>query len=139
MRKLRFLLVIVMAVTICSGALMSTSIVEAASQSVSFGACSVTPGYVRRWFPTGDTGYTLTNGKNQTISVNVSTKGNKMGLGFMKYSSKSDYEYYSGTLNATSKTVTKVLVGATASYQPYVANRNETVYLKINSGYANMQ
>jgi hypothetical protein len=81
----------------------------------------------------------LTNGQNQTISVTVSTKGNNIGIGFMKYSSKTNYSYYSGVLNGTSVTKKKALSGATASYQPYVANYNDTVQLKINSGYAKMQ
>ena len=33
----------------------------------------------------------------------------------------------------------KALSGATASYQPYVENYNDTVQLRINSGYAKMQ
>lgn len=138
MKKFRFILVLAMAVVISGGVVSTSSVVNAATD-VDFGSNTVTAGCARRWFPKGQTGYTLTNGQNQTISVTVSTKGNNIGIGFMKYSSKTNYSYYSGVLNGTSVTKNKALSGATASYQPYVANYNDTVQLKINSGYAKMQ
>ena len=138
MKKFRFILVLAMAVVISGGVVSTSSVVNAATD-VDFGSNTVTAGCARRWFPKGQTGYTLTNGQNQTISVTVSTKGNNIGIGFMKYSSKTNYSYYSGALNGTSVTKKKALSGATASYQPYVANYNDTVQLKINSGYAKMQ
>ena len=138
MKKFRFILVLAMAVVISGGVVSTSSVVNAATD-VDFGSNTVTAGCARRWFPKGQTGYTLTNGQNQTISVTVSTKGNTIGIGFMKYSSKTNYSYYSGVLNGTSVTKKKALSGATASYQPYVANYNDTVQLKINSGYAKMQ
>ena len=135
MKKFRFILVLAMAVVI-SGGVISTSRVVNAATDINFGSRTVTAGYARRWFPTG---YTLTNGHNQTISVTVSTKGNNIGIGFMKYSTKTNYSYYSGVLSGTSVTKTEALSGATASYQPYVGNYNATVQLRINSGYAKMQ
>ena len=138
MKKFRFILVLAMAVVI-SGGVISTSRVVNAATDINFGSRTVTAGHARRWFPKGQTGYTLTNGHNQTISVTVSTKGNNIGIGFMKYSTKTNYSYYSGVLSGTSVTKTEALSGATASYQPYVGNYNATVQLRINSGYAKMQ
>ena len=138
MKKFRFILVLAMAVVI-SGGVISTSRVVNAATDINFGSRTVTAGCARRWFPKGQTGYTLTNGHNQTISVTVSTKGNNIGIGFMKYSTKTNYSYYSGVLSGTSVTKTKTLSGATASYQPYVENYNATVPLRFNYGYAIMQ
>lgn len=115
MKKFRFILVLAMAVVISGGVVSTSSVVNAATD-VDFGSNTVTAGCARRWFPKGQTGYTLTNGQNQTISVTVSTKGNNIGIGFMKYSSKTNYSYYSGVLNGTSVTKKKALSGATASY-----------------------
>lgn len=135
MKKFRFILVLAMAVVI-SGGVISTSRVVNAATDINL---TVDAGCARRWFPKGQTGYTLTNGQNQTISVTVSTRGNNIGIGFMKYSTKTNYSYYSGVLSGTSVTKKKALSGATASYQPYVENYNDTVQLRINSGYAKMQ
>ena len=135
MKKFRFILVLAMAVVI-SGGVISTSRVVNAATDINFGSRTVDAGCARRWFPKGQTGYTLTNGQNQTISVTVSTRGNNIGIGFMKYSTKTNY---SGVLSGTSVTKKKALSGATASYQPYVENYNDTVQLRINSGYAKMQ
>ena len=138
MKKFRFILVLAMAVVI-SGGVISTSRVVNAATDINFGSRTVDAGCARRWFPKGQTGYTLTNGQNQTISVTVSTRGNNIGIGFMKYSTKTNYSYYSGVLSGTTVTKKKALSGATASYQPYVENYNDTVQLRINSGYAKMQ
>lgn len=138
MKKFRFILVLAMAVVI-SGGVISTSRVVNAATDINFGSRTVDAGCARRWFPKGQTGYTLTNGQNQTISVTVSTRGNNIGIGFMKYSTKTNYSYYSVVLSGTSVTKKKALSGATASYQPYVENYNDTVQLRINSGYAKMQ
>ena len=135
MKKFRFILVLAMAVVI-SGGVISTSRVVNAATDINFGSRTVDAGCARRWFPKGQTGYTLTNGQNQTISVTVSTRGNNIGIGFMKYSTKTNYSW---VLSGTSVTKKKALSGATASYQPYVENYNDTVQLRINSGYAKMQ
>ena len=138
MKKFRFILVLAMAVVI-SGGVISTSRVVNAATDINFGSRTGDAGCARRWFPKGQTGYTLTNGQNQTISVTVSTRGNNIGMGFMKYSTKTNYSYYSGVLSGTSGTKKKALSGATESYEPYVENYNDTVQLRINSGYAKMQ
>ena len=114
MKKFRFILVLAMAVVI-SGGVISTSRVVNAATDINFGSRTVDAGCARRWFPKGQTGYTLTNGQNQTISVTVSTRGNNIGIGFMKYSTKTNYSYYSGVLSGTSVTKKKALSGATAS------------------------
>mgnify|MGYP000267202763 CR=1 FL=1 len=103
-----FILVLAMAVVI-SGGVISTSRVVNAATDINFGSRTVDAGCARRWFPKGQTGYTLTNGQNQTISVTVSTRGNNIGIGFMKYSTKTNYSYYSGVLSGTSVTKKKAL------------------------------
>ena len=62
MKKFRFILVLAMAVVI-SGGVISTSRVVNAATDINFGSRTVTAGYARRWFPKGQTGYTLTNGR----------------------------------------------------------------------------
>ncbi len=65
----------------------------------------------------------------------TNTKGSKIAYGFMKYSTKTNYQCYSGTLNSYDTSLTsKVLTGDTAFYQPYFTNRNDTVYITINTG-----
>lgn len=55
MKKLRFILVLAMAVVI-SGGVISTSRVVNAATDINFGSRTVDAGCARRWFPKGQTG-----------------------------------------------------------------------------------
>ena len=85
MKKFRRFLVLAMAIAISGGIISVTNIVNAATK-IDFGSTSILAGTARTWYPKGQTGYTLTNGQNQTISVTVSTKGNYIDIGFKQYS-----------------------------------------------------
>ena len=136
MKKFRKILVLVLIIGICLGTTNVQSIVKASSTTVKLNSVSLEPNNTCSWFPTNQvSGYQLTNGGTQKMKFYLDTKGSKIAYGFMKYSTRTKYSWYSGTLNAyeTSET-SKTLTGSTAYYQPYFTNNNDTVYITIKSG-----
>lgn len=96
--------------------------------------CIVKPGYIMRWFPKNNvSGHVLTEGGYQYMHFYLGEKGDKIRIGFMKYSTKTDYNVYSGTVDAMDIGKYYLLTGPTAYYQPFLANRNETVYIHVQS------
>lgn len=135
MKLFRKALVILMALSICLGSFGVAEVTQAATTKISLTSTTVTPGYSCRWFPADNVpGYSLTNGGTQYMSFVLGEKGDKISIGFMKYSTKTNYVWYTGTLSSKSTgVISKTLSGATAYYQPYLTNRNETVYISVKS------
>ncbi|MBR4026717.1 MAG: hypothetical protein IKJ01_04070 [Lachnospiraceae bacterium] len=134
MKKFRKILALALVICCCMGIGCTSSIVKAATTTVNLTNCTVTPGYSMRWFPKGQTaGHKLTEGGTQSMQFYLGEMGNQISIGFMKYSTKTNYPFYTGTVNAYSKSVSKTLTGSTAYYQPYLSNRNETVYINVKS------
>lgn len=135
MKKFRFFLAFALAVCLCTGVGFANNIVNAASTTINLSSATVTPGYSMRWFPNDNTsGFSLTNGGKQSMYFSMGEKGNKINIGFMKYSTKVDESFYSGTVSSYTKSASKTLTGDTAYYQPYLTNKNETVYITVKQG-----
>lgn len=142
MRNLRKVLALALALCLCAGIFMAGDIVEAASTKVNLSAHTLAAGKTVRWYPSSNTsGHSLTNGGEQIMKFYMGALGNKIEIGFMQYATKTNYKWYSGTVNSlTTGEKSKILTGPTAYYQPYLKNNNATVsidvqatsYIKIN-------
>lgn len=134
MKKFRVFFVLLLAICLCAGIGFASDIVSAAQRVVGLNATRVTPRYVCRWFPTNNvSGYSLTNGGMQTMSFIFEEEGNDVAVGFMQYATKTDYEWVSGVLYSDYVIKDKILQGPTAFYQPYLWNKNTSVYINVKS------
>ena len=135
MKKFRGFLVLLLAICMCAGIGFTSDMVSAAQTKITLSTSTVAPGNVVRWFQTDNvSGYSLTNGGIQTMCFTFGELGNHVETGFMQYATKTDYVWVSGIFSFGGFSKDKVLQGPTAYYQPYLKNKNETVYVTVKSG-----
>lgn len=135
MKKFRGFLVLLLAICLCAGIGFASDIVSAAQTRATLEPRIIAPGHAALWYPyDNDSGILLTNGGRQAIYIKLGELHNRLETGFMQYTTRDRYVWFSGQVNPDIFNFEDVLYGPTGYYMPYLANFNQNVYIRVLTG-----